>query len=42
MTYDAKNDTWPIVTCMISVAPDKFYMAGTGVVITFASTIANK
>jgi hypothetical protein len=39
----AKNDTWPVAGCIIiSVAPGEFYVAGTGVVITFTSTIANK
>ncbi len=39
----AKNETWPLAGCIIiSVAPDEFYVAGTGVVITFTSTIANK
>jgi hypothetical protein len=39
----AKNDTWPSAGCVIiSVAPDEFYVAGTGVVITFTSTIENK
>jgi beta-galactosidase GanA len=40
---DAKNDTWPLTGCIvISVAPDEFYVAATGAVITFESTIANK
>ena len=39
----AKNDTWPLAGCIIiSVAPGEFYVAGTGVVITFTSTIENK
>jgi hypothetical protein len=39
----AKNDTWPLAGCIIiSVAPGEFYIAGTGVVITFTSTIENK
>jgi beta-galactosidase GanA len=39
----AKNDTWPPAGCIvISVAPGEFYVAGTGVVITFTSTIENK
>ena len=39
----AKNETWPSAGCIIiSVAPGEFYIAGTGVVITFTSTIANK
>ena len=39
----AKNDTWPSAGCVIiSVAPGEFYVAGTGVVITFTSTIENK
>ena len=40
---DAKNDIWPLSGCVvISVAPDEFYVAGTGVVITFKSTLSNK
>ena len=40
---DAKNDTWPLSGCVVvSVAPDEFYVAGTGAVITFTSTIPNK
>jgi beta-galactosidase GanA len=39
----AKNDTWPSAGCIIiSVAPDEFYIAGTGVAITFTSTTTNK
>ena len=39
----AKNDTWPLAGCIIiSIAPGEFYVAGTGVVITFTSTIENK
>jgi len=39
----AKNDTWPLAGgLIISVAPDEFYIAGTGIVITFASAITNK
>ena len=39
----AKNDTWPLTGCIIIlVAPGEFYIAGTGVVITFTSTIENK
>ena len=39
----AKENTWPLAGCIIiSVGPDEFYMAGTGVVITFASTIAKR
>ena len=39
----AKNDTWPLAGCIvISVAPGEFYVAGTGVVITFTSTIVSK
>jgi beta-galactosidase GanA len=38
-----KNDTWPLGgRIIISVAPDEFYVAGTGVAITFTSTITNK
>jgi beta-galactosidase GanA len=39
----AKNDIWPLAGgLIISVAPDEFYVAGTGVVITFASAVNNK
>ena len=39
----AKNDTWPLAGCIIiSVGPDEFFVAGTGVVITFTATTANK
>ena len=39
----AKENEWPLAGCIvISVVTDEFYVAGTGVVITFASTIANK
>jgi len=39
---DAKNDTWPLAGgLIISVAPDEFYVAGTGIVITF-SPVNNK
>jgi len=39
----AKNDTWPLAGgLMISVAPDEIYVAGTGIVITFTSVLANK
>ena len=40
---DAKNDTWPLSGCIvISVSPDEFYVAGTGIVITFESTTTGK
>jgi beta-galactosidase GanA len=40
---DAKNDAWPLAGCIvISVAPDEFYVAGTGVVITFEPTTIGK
>jgi beta-galactosidase GanA len=40
---DAKNDTWPLTGCVIiSVGTGEFYVAGTGIVITFTPTIANK
>jgi len=40
---DAINGTWPWAGCIIiSVALDEFYVAGTGVVITFTSTMTNK
>jgi Domain of unknown function (DUF5597) len=39
----SKNDTWPLAGCIIiSVAPGEFYVAGTGVVITFTSMLTNK
>ena len=39
----AKENEWPLAGCIvISMSPDELYVAGTGVVITFASTIANK
>jgi beta-galactosidase GanA len=39
----AKNDEWPLAGgIVISVAQDEFYVAGTGIVITFASTGNNK
>jgi len=39
----AKNDAWPLAGCIIiSAAPDEFYVTGTGVVISFTSTQANK
>ena len=39
----AKNDSWPLSGgLIISVAPDEFYIAGTGIVITFASAVDNK
>ncbi|MDP4261454.1 MAG: DUF5597 domain-containing protein [Bacteroidota bacterium] len=39
----AKNDEWPLTGCIIiSVAPGEFYVAGTGIVITFASVIVNR
>ncbi|HYM94141.1 MAG TPA: DUF5597 domain-containing protein, partial [Chitinophagaceae bacterium] len=40
---EAKNDSWPLSGCIvISVSPDEFYVAGTGVVITFESIINGK
>ncbi len=40
---DAKNDSWPLSGCIIiAVSPDEFYVAGTGVVITFESITAGK
>jgi len=39
----AKDAIWPLAGCIIiSVGADEFYIAGTGVVITFTSTIANR
>src|SRR5688572_10246049 len=39
----AKNDTWPLAGgLIISVAPDEFYVAGTGFVMTFVPKTANK
>lgn len=39
----AKNETWPLAGgIIISVAPDEFYVAGTGIVITFTSKENNK
>jgi beta-galactosidase GanA len=39
----AKNDIWPLAGgLIISVSPDEFYVTGTAIVITFASTVANK
>ena len=39
----AKNDSWPLSGCIvIAVSPDEFYVAGTGVVITFGSIINGK
>jgi beta-galactosidase GanA len=39
----AKNDVWPLAGgLIISVTPDEFYVAGTGIVITFASVSNNK
>jgi beta-galactosidase GanA len=39
----AKNDIWPLAGgLIISVAPDEFYVAGTGIVITFAPIVNNK
>jgi len=39
----AKKDTWPLSGCIvIQVAPDEFYVAGTGVVITFQSVVPGK
>jgi Beta-galactosidase len=35
----SKDSTWPLAGCLIiHVAPDEFYVAGTGVVVTFKST----
>lgn len=40
---EAKNDSWPLTGCIIiSAAPDEFYLAGTGTVITFESTTSGK
>jgi beta-galactosidase GanA len=40
---DAKNNTWPLTGgLIILVSPDEFYVAGTGIVITFASIVPNK
>jgi len=39
----AKDNVWPLAGCIImSIAPDELCVAGTGVVITFASTTANR
>lgn len=39
----SKDDSWPLAgNIIISVAPDEFYIAGTGVVITFQSLNSNK
>ena len=39
----ANDDNWPLAGgIIISVAPDEFYVAGTGIAITFASTMTNK
>ena len=39
----AKNDSWPMAgRLIISVAPDEFYVAETGIVITFAPVDTNK
>jgi len=39
----AKDTIWPLAGCIIiSVGPDEFYVAGTGVVITFTSAITNR
>jgi len=39
----AKDNVWPLAGCIImSIAPDELYVAATGVVITFASTTANR
>jgi len=39
----AKNDEWPLAGgLIISVAPDEFYVAGTGIVMTFTSKTNNK
>jgi len=39
----AKDNVWPLAGCIImSNAPDELYVAATGVVITFASTTANR
>ena len=40
---DARNIEWPLSACIIiSIFPDEFYVAGTGVVITFESTANGK
>jgi len=39
----SKNDSWPLSgRIIISVAPDEFYVAGTGLVITFESITSGK
>lgn len=38
-----RNGPWPLTGCtIIAVSPDEFYVAGTGVVVTFRSTIEGK
>ncbi|MFL5810252.1 MAG: DUF5597 domain-containing protein [Flavisolibacter sp.] len=40
---EAKTETWPLTGgLIISIAPDEFYIAGTGLVITFAPLDATK
>ena len=39
----AKNNIWPLTGgLIISVSPDEFYVAGTGMVITFSPVVTNK
>jgi len=39
----SKESIWPLTgVLIIAVAPDEFYVAGTGIVITFAPTVKNK
>jgi hypothetical protein len=36
----ARDDSWPLTACIvIELSPDEFYVAGTGVVITFQSIV---
>lgn len=40
---EAKNVSWPLSgAIVISLAPDEFYVAGTGIVLTFESTTSGK
>ena len=40
---DAKDSIWPLAGGLIvAVAPDEFYVAGTGFVMTFAAKVKNK
>ncbi|HEY4108890.1 DUF5597 domain-containing protein [Puia sp.] len=39
----SRDGAWPLTGCtIIAVSPDEFYVAGTGVVVTFASTTTGK